>query len=48
MSNRLDPDCAGHFVRPDLDPICWQKLPADDARRQKGNLYETDEVFHKI
>ena len=25
MSNRLDPDQARHFVRPDLGPICLQK-----------------------
>ena len=31
VSNRLDPDQAGHFVGPDLGPICLQKLSADDT-----------------
>ena len=26
MSSRLDPDQAGHFVRPDLGPNCVQRL----------------------
>ena len=30
MSNSLDPDQARHFVGPDLDPICLQRLSADD------------------
>ena len=34
MSNSLDPDQAGHFVRPDLAPNCLQRLPADDTSRQ--------------
>ena len=34
MSNRLDPDQARHFVRPDLGPNCLQKLSADDTRRE--------------
>ena len=35
MSNRLDPDQARHFVGPDLDPNCLQKLSADDTSRQQ-------------
>ena len=36
VSNRLDPYQARHFVGPDLDPICLQRLWTDDtlARRQ--------------
>ena len=30
MSNSLDPDQAGCFVRPDLGPNCLQRLSADD------------------
>ena len=26
VSNNLDPDQAGHFVGPDLDPKCLQRL----------------------
>ena len=35
MSNKLDPDQAQHFVRPDLDPICLQRLSADDTIRKR-------------
>ena len=28
MANSLDPDQAGHFVRPDLGQSCFQKLSA--------------------
>ena len=31
MSNSLDPDQARHFVGPDLDPNCLQRLFADDT-----------------
>ena len=31
MENSLDPDQARHFVRPDLDPNCLQKLSAVDT-----------------
>ena len=34
MSNSLDPDQAGHFVRPDLDPNCLQSLSAGDTISQ--------------
>ena len=30
MSNRLDPDQARHYVRPDLGPNYLQRLAADD------------------
>ena len=30
MSNSLFPDQSGHFVGPDLDPKCLEKLPADN------------------
>ena len=30
MSNCLDPDHEGHFVGPDLDLNCPQRLSADD------------------
>ena len=33
VSNCLDPDQAGHFVRPDLGPNCLQSLSADDKSR---------------
>ena len=36
--NRLDPDQARHFVRPDLDPTCLQRLSADATSRQRGEL----------
>ena len=36
MSNSLDPDQARHFVGPDLDPNCLQRLSADDeSSRQR-------------
>ena len=39
VSNSLDPDQARRFVGPDLGPNCLQKLPADDARRQRVNIF---------
>ena len=35
MSNSLGPDQVRHFVGPDLDPNCLQKLSADDTRRKR-------------
>ena len=35
VSNRLDPDQARHFVGPDLDPNCLQRLSADNSSRQR-------------
>ena len=34
MSNNLDPNHAGHFVRPDLGPNCLQRLSAEDGSKQ--------------
>ena len=34
MSNSLDPDQARHFVGPDLDQNCLQRLSANDTGRQ--------------
>ena len=33
VSNSLDPDQAGHFVRPDLAPNCLQRLSLDNKNR---------------
>ena len=38
VSNRLEPDQARHFVRPDLGPSCLQRLSADDTRRRRPLL----------
>ena len=38
VSNSLEPDQARHFVGPDLDPNCLQKLSANDTSRQR--VYE--------
>ena len=35
VANRLDPDQAGRFVEPDLDPTCLQRLSADDTSKQR-------------
>ena len=35
VSNSLDPDQARHYVGPDLDPNCLQRLSANEASRQK-------------
>ena len=35
VSNRLDPDQAQHFVGPDLGPIYFQRLSADDELSQE-------------
>ena len=32
VSNSSDPDQARHFVGPDLDPNCLQRLSADDTK----------------
>ena len=34
VSNSLDPDQARHFVGPDLDPNCLERLLADDTSKQ--------------
>ena len=33
VSNSLHPDQARHFVEPDLDPNCFQKLSAEDTSK---------------
>ena len=33
VSNSLDPDQARHYVGPDLDPNCLQRLSADNESR---------------
>ena len=35
MSNSLDVDQARHFVRPDLDLNCLQRLSAEDTGRKR-------------
>ena len=40
MANSLDPDQALHFVGPDLDPNCLQRLSADDTGRQRVKTME--------
>ena len=45
MSNSLDPDQAGHFVGPGLDPKCLQRLSADDTSRQR---VQVGMVFRKV
>ena len=50
MSNSLDPDQARHFVGPDLDPNCLQRLSADDrfTCRQKVKYYQKIMQKHKL
>ena len=38
MANSLDQDQARHFVGPDLDPNCLQRLSADDKSPLAGKL----------
>ena len=40
VSNILDPDQARHYVGPDLDPNCLQRLSAD--------LVYTNQLFHQV
>ena len=46
MSNSLVPDQARHFVGPDLDPNCLQRLSADDTgslkTRVKVRIFDGD------
>ena len=39
VSNSLNPDQARHFVGPDLDPNCLQRLSADDTSKQRVRGY---------
>ena len=41
VSNSLDSDQAGHFVGPDLDPNCLQRISADDT----GSVRYMDHLF---
>ena len=51
MSNRLDPDQERHFVVPDLDPNCLQRLSADDkncnlqVKNFKISLYQLSQLI---
>ena len=38
MLNRLDPDQARLFVRPDLGPNCLQRLSADDTNTNRQRV----------
>ena len=38
LSNSLDPDQAGRFVRPDVGPNCLPRLSADDTGRQRVRI----------
>ena len=38
MANNFDPDYAQHFVGPNLDQNCLQKLSVDDAIGKKLQL----------
>ena len=40
MANSLDPDQARQNLRPDLDPNCLQRLPADGTGRQRVKTME--------
>ena len=45
MSNSLDPDQAGHFVEPDLDPNCLQKFSSDETiKRPRVRAAQHDSV----
>ena len=46
VSNSLDPlaDQARHFVGPDLDPNCLEKLSAGDISRQRVNSQQADKT----
>ena len=47
VSNSLDPDQARHFVRPDLDPNCLQKLSADIAGKELNTKQLVDNFWLK-
>ena len=34
MPNSLDPDQYRHFISPDLDPKCLQRLSADNTMKE--------------
>ena len=45
ISNRLDPDQAGHFIGPDLDPNFLQRLSADDNSIQIVTIVSSEYAF---
>ena len=47
-SNSLDPDQAGHFVVPDLDPNCLQWLPVVDTSRERIQERKTNFLSIKL
>ena len=47
VSNSLDPDQAGHFVRPDLGPNCLQRLSADIAGKELNTKQHVDTFWLK-
>ena len=47
VSNRLDPDQA-HNTRPDLGPICLQRLWADDTNRQRVKMSPMNFLIFQI
>ena len=49
MANSLDPDQARQNVGPDLDPICLQRLSADNTGRSGDiRIYVCYEVVHTV
>ena len=40
MSNGLDPDQDRHFVDPDLDPNCLQRLSADHKKQKVNDVLQ--------
>ena len=50
LSNSPDLDQTQCFVRPDLDPNCLQKLPADNTSRQLNCMTVTnwEPAAHKV
>ena len=44
MSNSLDPSQTRHFVGPDLDPNCLQRLSADEIRRLRVIVHRNKEI----
>ena len=47
MSKSLDPDQAGHFVSPDLDPNCLQRLLADNTCMQRHEFTISLSMFNE-
>ena len=49
MSSSLDPDLAGRFVGPDLDPNCLRRISANDMSRQRveSNSHVCQPLMHR-